>query len=77
MSQQSPPDTAEIILSAADINRAGAEGVISQSDADRLIHGRMTSDSSARCSLTRRCLPLLKRPKPSISLPCSITLARC
>ena len=38
MSQQPPPDPSEIILSAADINRAGAEGVISQSDADRLIH---------------------------------------
>lgn len=38
MSQQPQPDPAEIILSAADINRAGAEGVISESDADRLIH---------------------------------------
>ena len=38
MSQTPPPDPAKIILSAADINRAGAEGVISQTDADRLIH---------------------------------------
>jgi len=38
MSQQPQPDPSEIILSATDINRAGAEGVISQSDADRLIH---------------------------------------
>jgi hypothetical protein len=34
---QSPPDSPEILLSAADINRATAEGVISQSDADELI----------------------------------------
>jgi len=38
MSQQPQPDPSEIILSATDINRAGAEGVISQSDVDRLIH---------------------------------------
>jgi len=38
MSQQPPPDPSEIILSAADINRAGGEGVISQNDADRLTH---------------------------------------
>ena len=34
---QSPPDPAEILLSTSDINRATAEGVISQSDADGLI----------------------------------------
>ena len=34
---QDPPDPAEILLSTADINRATAEGVISQSDADGLI----------------------------------------
>ena len=34
---QSPPDPAEILLSTADISRATAEGVISQSDADGLI----------------------------------------
>lgn len=34
---QSPPDSAEIFLFAADINRAVAEGVISQTDADGLI----------------------------------------
>lgn len=34
---QSPPDPSEIFLSTADINRATAEGVISQTDADGLI----------------------------------------
>jgi hypothetical protein len=34
---QSPPDPAEILLSTADIHRATAEGVISQSGADDLI----------------------------------------
>jgi len=37
MSEEPPFDPAEIILSAADINRACAEAVISRSDADKLI----------------------------------------
>ena len=35
---QSPPDPAEVLLSTADLNRAVAEGVISQSQADALVH---------------------------------------
>jgi hypothetical protein len=35
---QSPPDPAEVLLSTADLNRAAAEGVISQSEADALTH---------------------------------------
>lgn len=34
---QSPSDQTEILLSTADINRAVVEGVLSQSDADRLV----------------------------------------
>ena len=35
---QSPPDPAEVLLSTADLNRAVAEGVISQIQADTLVH---------------------------------------
>ena len=39
MSQNSsPPNQEGILLSASDINRAAAEGVLSQNDADRLTH---------------------------------------
>ena len=70
MSQQPPPDPSEIILSAADINRAGAEGVISQSDADRLIRAY---DQRSRHTVAD--LPLLPTGKSQRFNPslCSIT----
>jgi hypothetical protein len=55
MSESTPPNHERILLSASDINRAAAEGVLLQDDADRLVHwaydqqfnGRLISEPRA------------------------------
>src|SRR5262245_28601433 len=55
MSQEPPVDPAEIILSAADINRACSEQVISRSDADKLI--RWASEQRSKGALRAETVP--------------------